>query len=212
VTDAHRDHSLGLPVIVLAAGHGTRMGGPKAFTRHGGQSFLERILERCAESNAEVTLTVDPSFKARLLEALKARPVPRPHLHLRWVDADGRLPMLASVQAALAAGGFEHGFWMWPVDAPFLSADGWRVLSRDVAVDPAKIVKPVSDGKSGHPVWFPAWTVSRIAQGGWPDGLQGFLHEIGPGLVRRVDLPGERINDVDTPEELAAMSATAPLS
>ena len=207
MSGAHRDHPLGLPVIVLAAGHGTRMGGPKAFARYGGQSFLERILARCAESNADVTITVDPAFKPRVLDLLKARPVPRPHLHLRWVEADGRLPMLASVQAALAAGGFGRGFWMWPVDAPFVSAEGWRLLNRDVAENDTQVAKPVAGGKSGHPVWFPAWAAPRIAQGRWPDGLQGFLSEIGPSAMRRIELPGERLNDVDTPEELAAMSA-----
>src|SRR5689334_4672650 len=122
-------HPAGRAVVVLAAGHGTRMGGPKAFTRFGDRTFLERILDRCAESDAEVTVTVDPTFKERVLALIKSRPVPRPHLHLRWVEADGKQPMLASIHAALAAGGFEHGFWLWPVDAPFLSSAGWRRLS-----------------------------------------------------------------------------------
>jgi len=31
-------------VVLLGAGHGRRMGGPKVLTRHGGRTFLERIL------------------------------------------------------------------------------------------------------------------------------------------------------------------------
>src|SRR5689334_25211966 len=64
-------HPAGRAVIVLAAGHGTRMGGPKAFTRFGDRTFLERILDRCAESDAEVTVTVDPLFKERVLALIK---------------------------------------------------------------------------------------------------------------------------------------------
>jgi CTP:molybdopterin cytidylyltransferase MocA len=185
------------------------MGGPKAFTRFGDRTFLERILDRCAESGSAVTVTVDPRFKARVLALLKSRPMPRAHLHLRWVEVDGRQPMLASVQAALAAGGCEAGCWLWPVDAPFLSPAGWRLLCSAVAANAAQILKPQSDGRSGHPVWFPGWAVPRMLQGHWPNGLLGFLAECPPEQFRKLDLPGEHLNDVDTPEELAAMHADA---
>lgn len=203
---ASAPHLAGRPVIILAAGHGTRMGGPKAFIRLGDRTFLERILDRCAESDSEVTVAVDPVFKDRLLALLKSRPVPRAHLHVRWVDADGRKPMLATVQAALRAGGFGPGFWLWPVDAPFLSAEGWRRLCEAVVESDGQILKPQAAGRSGHPVWFPGWAVPRIARGDWANGLLGFLAECTPEQQRRLDLPGEHLNDVDTPEELAAMN------
>lgn len=195
----------GLPVIVLAAGHGKRMGGPKAFVRYQDRTFLELILDRCAESESPVTITVDRSFKARLLALLEAHPVPHAQLDLHWVEVDGRLPMVASLQAALMAGDFGNGFWLWPVDAPFLSADGWRMLGAAVAAHAEQILKPRSGGRTGHPVWFPGWTVARIASGNWPTGLRGFLEACDPARIRVLDLPGERLNDVDTPEELAAM-------
>jgi CTP:molybdopterin cytidylyltransferase MocA len=192
-------------VIVLAAGHGKRMGGPKAFVRYHDRTFLEHILDRCAESGSPVTITVDGSFKARLLALLQANPIPHAQLDLHWVEVDGRLPMVASLQAALMAGNFGHGFWLWPVDAPFLSADGWRMLGAAVAAHAEQILKPRSGDRTGHPVWFPGWAVARIVSGEWPTGLRGFLQTCDPDRIRVLDLPGERLNDVDTPEELAAM-------
>jgi CTP:molybdopterin cytidylyltransferase MocA len=182
---------------------------PKAFVLLNGQTFLDRILARCAESGSDVTVTVDPAFKQRLMDGLKARSMPRLPLHLRWVEADGRQPMLASIQAALAVGGFDRGFWLWPVDAPFLSAAGWRVLGETVEVDDQRILKPRAEGRSGHPVWFPGWAVLRIARGDWPNGLLGFLAVCTPEQVRAVDLPGEHVNDIDTPEELRALEQSA---
>jgi CTP:molybdopterin cytidylyltransferase MocA len=197
----------GWPVVILAAGHGTRMGGPKAFARFRERTFLEHILDRCAESDSPVTVTVDPSFKARLLTQLKSNPVPHARLELRWVEVDGRLPMVASLQAALMAGGFRNGFWLWPVDAPFLSAAGWRTLGGAVALHAEQILKPRSGGRTGHPVWFPGWAIGQIASGNWPIGLRGFLQACDPARIRMLELPGEFLNDVDTPEELAAMEA-----
>ncbi len=195
----------GRAVIVLAAGHGSRMGGPKAFARYQERTFLEHILDRCAESDAQVTITVDPAFKERLQALLKAHPIPHAHLHLRWVEVDGRLPMLASLQAALMAGGFSHGFWLWPVDAPFLSAGGWEKLRAAAAIHEEQILKPRSGELSGHPVWFPGWAVGQIRSGDWLTGLRGFLRACNSARILTLDLPGEHLNDVDTPEELAAM-------
>lgn len=205
-------HASGQSVVILAAGHGTRMGGPKAFVRFRGRSFLELILDRCAESGAEVTIAVDPTFRARVQALLQANPVPHAEIEMRWVDVDGRLPMIASLQAALRAGGFGGGFWLWPVDAPFLSGAGWRTLGLAVAAQAEQILKPRVNGRTGHPVWFPGWAVGRIASGDWPAGLQSFLLACDPARIRVLDLPGEFLSDVDTPEELAAAERDARLT
>ena len=185
-------------VLLLGAGHGTRMGGPKVFTRHGGQSFLERILRRCAEAGAPVTLCVDPAFRPQVEQALAALDLPRPRL----VAADGTRPMLATVQAGLAAGGFDAGFWLWPVDAPFISVQGWARAVARAAAHPGRILKLRVDGRTGHPLWLPGWAVPQILAGAWADGLLGFLaaHE---GDVEILPLDGEVLADFNTPAQLA---------
>lgn len=184
-------------VLILAAGHGKRMGGPKVFTRHGAQSFLQRILARCAESGADVTLTVDPLFRVQLEAELRAMNVAAPTL----VDADGARPMLATVQAGLAAGGFERGFWLWPVDAPFISAAGWALATRAAAADASAILKLRVENRTGHPIWFPGWAVALVAGGEWSDGLLGFLNEH-EQRVSILHLEHEVLSDFNTRQQL----------
>jgi nicotine blue oxidoreductase len=192
------------PVLILAAGHGRRLGGPKAFIVVGGRTFVERILSRCAEAGAPTTLAVDAHHAARW-EALLARwqgPPPR------RVEADGTRPMVESVRAALAVGGFAQGVWVWPVDAPFLSAAGWRAARAAVAGAPLAIWKLRAEGRSGHPLWLPGWACGDTPHGlrgrDWPDGLRGLV-AAHLDTVQVVELPGERLDDVDTPEALAAL-------
>ena len=187
-------------VVLLGAGHGRRMGGPKIFTRHGGRTFLERVLSRCAQSGSRVILTVDAGF-AREVDALLAQlPFPRP----TTVTCDGNLPMLASVQAALKSLPDGEGFWLWPVDAPFISQRGWALAMKTARDDPDAVWKLRVDGKTGHPIWFPPWSVAEIEAGQWKDGLLGFLADF-TGRIRILNLDGEEIADFNTPQGLAGV-------
>ena len=192
----------GPPVLLLGAGHGRRMGGPKLFTRHGGQTFLERILRRCQESASPVTLTVDPLHQKQLALLLATLDLPRPRLAL----SDGSRDMLFSVQQALGMNGWTPGFWLWPVDAPFLSPEGWRTAVERAAHDPGSIWKLRHQGRTGHPIWYPEWTVAPILKGGWDDGLLGFLREVPPAKIQQIILENEVIADFNTPRALQQLS------
>jgi CTP:molybdopterin cytidylyltransferase MocA len=201
VSDTEVDAAAGAPVIVLGAGHGTRLGGPKLFARHGGRTFGERILERCRETGARVILVSDPRFRARLEALLAELPAPLP----RVVEADGTQPMLCSLRAGLRAGPCEPGFWLWPADAPFISPQGWRRAVAAAAGEPAAVWKLRAGGRSGHPIWMPAGLVPAILAGQWSDGLRGLLRQIPPGQIRVLELEGEFLEDIDTPEQLAKL-------
>ncbi len=190
----------GQPVVVLGAGHGRRMGGPKVLAEVEGTTFLERILERCRETASPVTLTLDPAFRPEVERLLAGLPPPPP----RIVEVDGTRPMLASVQAALAAGGFAGGFWCWPVDAPFISQMGWDQAVETVRGQPEEVWKLRARGRTGHPIWFPGWAVPVIAAGDWPNGLLGFL-ETCPERIYVLALDAEELGDFNTPEQLAAL-------
>ena len=207
-------------VVLLGAGHGRRMGGPKVLTRHGGRTFLERILARCAESASPVTLTVDPRFRVEVEALLETCAPPKPTL----AETDGTRPMLDSVQAPLAAAQmgsqtaaqtdaapaaqaqvaapWAGGFWLWPVDAPFISPEGWARARKAAAGEPDAVWKLRAGGKTGHPIWFPAWSVPRILAGAWADGLLGFLAEFSE-RIRILPLEEELLADFNTPERLA---------
>lgn len=195
----------GLPVIVLGAGRGKRFGGPKLFAEHKGRGFLERILTRCHETGARVTLVTDPRDKTRLETLLTSLPPVLTAPFPRIVQADGEADMMASARAALTHGPYEPGFWLWPVDAPFISAGGWRRAVETAAGDSNVVWKLRVQGRTGHPIWFPFHTAQAILAGSWPDGLRGFLATQAPERIQALALEDEFLDDVDTPEKLAGL-------
>ncbi len=196
----------GQAVIVLGAGQGRRMGGPKLFAEHGGRTFVERILARCGESGARATVVVDPRQRERLEGLLGGAAGGLPEPLWRVVEADGEADMLSSVQAALAAVPWEAGFWLWPVDAPFISAAGWRRAVEAVAGEPGAVWKLRAGGRTGHPIWFPGRAGRALLEGQWADGLRGYLATLPAGAIRVLHLEGEFLEDVDTPQDLAALA------
>ena len=197
-----QDRSAGLPVIVLGAGRGRRLGGPKLLAMHGGRGFLQRILDRCAETASPVTLTLAPETRAAaeaLLRQWNIRDAwPQPAL----VETDPAGDMLSSLQAALRAAPHPPGAWVWPVDAPFISAAGWRAAAEEAAADPERVLLLRSGGRGGHPLWLPASLHPAVLSGRWDNGLAGLIQGLAPGQVRRLELPGEQLRDVNTPEDL----------
>ena len=185
-------------VLILAAGHGRRMGEPKVFTLYAGQTFLQRILLRCRESGSPVTLVLDPGFRP-MVEAELRRENAQP---LTLVEADGHEAMIASVKAGLRSGTCDGGFWLWPVDAPFISAQGWARAVAEVGGDPDHVRKLRVRQHTGHPIWYPAWCVPEILAGSWHNGLRGFLADHRE-RVKVLAMGREFLKDVNTPEQLA---------
>jgi CTP:molybdopterin cytidylyltransferase MocA len=150
-------------------------------------------------------LVIDPGFRAAAESLLKRLGAPK----LTLVEADGSAPMLTSIQAALRSPAFPsaappQGFWLWPVDAPFLSVSGWKRACATARADPESIWKLRAGGKTGHPIWFPGWSVPEILIGSWPNGLLGLLASL-KDRVRTLPLDGELISDFNTPESLASV-------
>ena len=192
-------------VLVLGAGYGRRMGGPKIFLQQGEDGFLRRILVRCQESKSPVVL-VCPQGSLEQVRKLVPGGLKLPLL----VEGDGNQPMLASLQVGLrlarqkglvVGGDRPDGFWVWPVDAPDISGAGSAKAVQAVAEAPEMVWKLRSGGKTGHPTWFPGWSVAEILAGTWPDGLLGFLQQV-PDRIRALELNGEKLVDYNTPEEL----------
>jgi len=197
----------GQPVIVLGAGRGTRFGTPKLFAEHEGRTFLERILTRCRESGARVTLVSDPRDRQRLEALLAGMPPDLLAPFPRIVAGDGEAPMLASVQAALRQGPYRPGWWLWPVDAPFLSAAGWRKAVQSAAGAPGQVWKLRVEGRTGHPIWFPERFAATILAGNWPDGLRGCLDTMAPEEISILALEGETVHDINTQEQLTDLAS-----
>lgn len=196
-------NSLPQPVLILAAGLGTRMGGPKALTRFGRSSFLERILARAAENQSPVVLTLDARFSEKVKTMLHMANVPLPPVVL----AQGEAPMLDTIQAAFAdpqgQKTLENGGWIWPVDAPLISPKGWKQACEAGEQFPEWVIKLRSDGKNGHPVWLPSWAVKDLThlKENLAGGLRGYL-ATKKEKTKVIEMDGEVLVDLNTIKDL----------
>ncbi len=150
---------LGVLGVVLAAGWGRRMGGPKALLRTpDGRSFLQAVVDGVREAGvARTVVVVGPWWDAR--EAV-------PGCHV-VVNPDPDRGLISSLRLAIPEVPLrESGLLMALVDHPAVRPETVRTLVGAHRVDPGRVVIPVfRDGtrlRRGHPVVFPAWAVPEF--------------------------------------------------
>ncbi|MGH9312600.1 MAG: nucleotidyltransferase family protein [Vicinamibacterales bacterium] len=140
-----------MPALVLAAGRSTRMGRPKALlplTRDG-ETFIERLVSTLVAGGIDDVVVVagEEAVAIRARLGFRARVVVNPHVDrgqlssivvgLDVIDRPG-------VMAVMIA----------PVDQPLVSETTVRLLADAWRRTRAPIVRPVRDGRHGHPVIF----------------------------------------------------------
>lgn len=136
-------------VLLLAAGHGRRAGGPKAWLDNGGMSMLESHLVFLdgLVGPAKVTVSIQEPWLERC-RALSAQ--------VRWVPVDPDASPLASLQALIRAGRVERSF-VYHVDMPVFDAAVFEKL----ATAPGDAV-PSFGGRRGHPVLLTVPTLLEV--------------------------------------------------
>ena len=130
---------------MLAAGHGTRFGEPKAQARlASGERFLDAVVRVATEADLSPIVAVVP----RGLEA------PSPARAL--VNPNPRSEQAASLRLALAslANDPAEAVCVWPVDHPFVNVLSVLALMDAFKRTHAPVVLPTHEGRRGHPVIF----------------------------------------------------------
>lgn len=127
--------------FLLAAGHGSRAGGPKAWRDEDGKPALERQIEFLGSLFPELTVAVQQAWLPRCRELSE---------RVRWVPVDPDRAPLASLQRILAARRSELPGFVLHVDMPVYEASVWAELSN--GLEEADAAVPTSEGRRGHPV------------------------------------------------------------
>ncbi|MBK5255940.1 MAG: NTP transferase domain-containing protein, partial [Vicinamibacteria bacterium] len=133
--------------IVLAAGLGRRLGGPKALVSLGGLTFHRRAVGAFRQADHEVVVVIN----AQVREAL-----PEPDPGERRVinpNPDQAAGMFASVRLGLAAvqGKGAKGVVLLPVDHPLVTGEDIRAVA-DALRNGAAIAVATHGGRRGHPI------------------------------------------------------------
>lgn len=143
----------GFNAYVLAAGRGSRAGGPKAWLEHEGKSLLERQLARLRTLVAptEMFVTIQHAWDARC-STLEPDAC--------WVAVDPESTPLSALQHLLRAGEAGRGF-VWHVDMPLWEPEASPVFGA-LARAKGEARVPVRGGKRGHPVFLDTEAVTRV--------------------------------------------------
>lgn len=193
-----RSSDPGVLGVVLAAGWGRRMGGPKALLRMPeGGTFLETVAGNVRGSGVMRTVVVVGPWwgDARAPEGCEILVNPDPD---RGVISSLRLALGGSPRC-------DVGVLMALVDHPAVRPNTYRMLIEGNRTDPRRIAIPVLSGptgrRRGHPVVFPAWLIPEFF-GPMADreGPRSVIHAH-PEAVREIEVsdPGI-ILDINTPE------------
>lgn len=195
--------------VVLTGGRSSRMGRPKALVELEGRSFLSRILEAMDGAGiAEaviVTGTHDSEIRAHLARS------PRPgSLALSVVtNLEPDRGQLSSLRLALdavegsPAGAPADAVLVALVDHPLVRTATMKALLDAFERTRAPVVRPVFEGRHGHPVLFAREVFAALREAAPDGGARTIVRGLGPRVRDvAVDDPGVCL-DVDTPEALA---------
>jgi len=188
-------------VLILAAGRGTRMGGPKALMLANGRPWWQIQHSRVQALGIPTTWVVSEAVKKVVLVGAGTAGPPR------MVVANDGLPMFSSLVAGLRLLSGPDGVFVLPVDTPAsTNRANWEALAA-----PGKVSIPTFQSKKGHPVFLPkAWVVStvKLAQQ-TPDPNALRLDQIISPLAALVPVDDpDVVTNLNSPEDLARYQAS----
>ena len=141
---------MNLPAVLLAAGEGRRLGGPKALIDMEGMPMLGLVAGRCRDAGFGPLVAVVPTaLRDRVhreitgLDAVRENPDP----------ATGPLRSLQIGMESLPEG--SSGLLLVKVDFALVAPETYASLAKAIAREPSTLWRPVWNGRHGHPVWFP---------------------------------------------------------
>lgn len=191
--------------LVLAAGEGRRMGGPKALaTDHQGTAWVVRACRTLAGAGCDPVIVVVGADADAVRTTLAPEPVEVAEA-VDWPEGMG-----ASLRTGLAAArrhGQVFAVAVVPVDVPALAVDAVRRVSAEA--DTAALIRATYRGSPGHPVVIGRdhWDgVAELAVG--DQGAREYLLEHPPLEVECGDLGGGL--DVDSPSQLPRGHSRGP--
>ena len=142
-----------LPAIVLAGGKSSRMGQPKALlpTRSPGETFLDRITRTLLDGGVDRVFVVVGADAAIITADAK----PQPNVAI-LNNPDYERGQLTSLLTGLRRvdDAEATGVVVTLIDVPLVTCETVRALIAAHRAHQASIVRPVADGRHGHPVIF----------------------------------------------------------
>ncbi len=132
-------------VYLLAAGHGRRSGGPKAWRNFNGEPLLKKqiefLLSRFDAQN--ITVSIQKDWLSQCLRICASA---------HWVEVDPDQPPLASLIEMIRASRMGQWSFIYHVDQPVWEPELWDILAHKTQGAEPLSYAPTFAGRRGHPV------------------------------------------------------------
>lgn len=222
---ANPDRRLG--ALILAAGAGSRFGGPKALATLGPRSWLRLAVEASRDAGYAPVVVVTGCEEQRVRAQYRKETPDEPI----WVSNPAwRAGRTGSIQAGLRCAAFHQdappdgrgsdivhdrrvgpgrpgprGALIYPVDFPYVQRDTLVALHRafwETSAPETGIVVPVENRRRGHPILLGRAIWPQIAALGPDEPLRVILHR-DPERIREVAVPDDGIHhNINRPGDL----------
>lgn len=140
---------------ILAAGHGRRAGGPKAWRLHEGRPLLAHHVDFLSRRVAPASIAI--SIQADWLPRCRAL-----NEQIHWVATDPDASPLASLQCLTQALPLTNWSFVYHVDMPLWGGDVFESLALACAASTAEAIVPTYLERGGHPVVLAASLASQL--------------------------------------------------
>jgi len=189
--------------LVPAAGASRRMGHPKPLLPYGGSTFLDRVLDLYRRQGCAPLVVI-------LSEAFTG---PLPPDAVPVINPAPERGMLSSLQEGLAALPRScRGFFIHPVDHPAVASATLEALLTAWADHPESAVKPVYQGRGGHPLLLGTDWIPRLLEAPAEATLRRILEAHPRSLLRlEVEDSGVLVN-VNCPDDYRRLTGSGPES
>lgn len=189
-----------LQVVVLAAGASTRFGSAKQLVRVNGRPLLHTVVSRAVELAGHSVTVVLGANSGDLAPLLRHTPASI------TVNRDWSEGMASSIRVGVSqAPSSADGVMLLLADQAAVSTEDLRRLAGAWRRNPSSIAAAQYAGGVGVPAIFPRWCFRELNELRGDRGAQLLLQRHTDRLVR-LPMPSAEL-DIDTPEDLLALSA-----
>jgi molybdenum cofactor cytidylyltransferase len=198
-----------LPGAILTAGDSSRMGAPKALLLdRAGVPFIVRILRTLQEAGLDDIVLVTGRHHDPIVQAVAAAELSQRPRVVR--NADPSRGQLSSLHLAMreVCSPATQGLLMTLVDIPLVTADTVTLVADAWRRTRAPIVRPLCDGRRGHPVIFDRAVFDELRSAPLDRGARTVVRAHHHDSL---DVPvGDRgcLVDVDTPGDYTRLRST----
>ncbi len=186
-------------IVVLAAGQGSRFGGPghKLAQSFDGSTVLGATVRRAIQSQLPVVVVTTAALAPAVARLLATRDI------VVLSATEAARGMGYSLAAGVAERSGAPGWLVLPGDMPLVEPDS--LLAVATALEHHPVVHAQHKGRRGYPVAFAAELYSELVVLDGDDGLRRLIARY-PAHGEEVADPGVLL-DVDTPTDLLALQA-----